>query len=212
MKKMIFASAIGILLSFAVVAQTPTPTPRTAKPSSTPSDSTPGGGTGAEGKVGFVNGARFSVDILELKAKLDALNSEFEPKQKEVKAAEEELNNLKNKIQAQGGAVSPQVRNQWVEDAVEKEKVLKRKGEDYTALFQKRFAEVSEPIYGKIQKFMAIYCPRNGIAVLFEGGTAYQSGGLMWSTQESDITDDFIKEYNKANPVVASTSGGAKKN
>src|SRR5690242_18641467 len=136
MKKMIFASAISILLSIAVFAQTPTPPPHAASPSSTSAASDSGGGTGAEGKLAYLNAAQLNQGILELKVKLDAFNVEFEPKRKEIQGSQEELDNLRNKIQTQGSTVSPQVRNQWVEEAVEKEKVLKRKGEDYEALAQ----------------------------------------------------------------------------
>jgi len=209
---MIFASAISILLSIAVVAQTPAPPPRAARPSSASSASDSGGGTGAEGKVAYVNSAQFYQGILELKVKLDALNVEFEPKRKEIQASAEELNNLRNKIQTQGSTVAPQVRNQWAEEVVEKEKILKRKGEDYEALGQQRLAEVSQPISEKILKYLASYCQQHGIAIVFERGAADQAGIRIWHTPEADITDDFMKEYNKANPVVASSPVGAKRN
>ncbi len=212
MKKAIFASALSTLLSIAVVAQSPAPPPRAASPNPASSASTSGGGTGAEGKIAYLNGAQLNQGIFELKIKLDALNLEFEPKRKEIQAAEEELNNLKNKIQTQGGTVNPPVRNQWVEEAVEKEKVLKRKGEDYEALLQKRYVEVSQPINEKILKSLANYCQQHGIAIVFERGAADQTGFLIWPNPAADITDDFMKEYNKANPVVASSAAGAKKN
>src|SRR6266508_2364506 len=153
MKKLIFVFAITSMFALAAFAQTPTPPPArttTAAPaSSAPAGSAAGaptGGTGAEGKLVYINIGKFGTDISELKVKIDALNNEFESKKKEVQAEEDALNNLKTKINNQGGTV-----------------------------------------------------------MVLEGGAAQQAGILIFAAQNSDITDDFIKEYNKANPA----GGGA---
>jgi outer membrane protein len=210
MKKTIFAFAIMSLFALAVFAQTPTPPSRPATAASTPAASaTTSGGTGAEGKLAYINTAAFSTGINELKVKLEALNTEFEPKKKEVQADEDALNNLKSKIQTQGSAVSVQVRTQWAEEAAEKEKLLTRKKEDYNAMGQKRLAEVTQPIYDKVGKFLETYCQQRGIVMVLEGGAAQQAGILLFAAQATDITEDFIKEYNKANPSPAGAAAPA---
>ena len=210
MKKIIFAIAITSVFALAVFAQTPTPPSRPATtasaPTGGPTSSAPAGGTGAEGKLAYINTGKFSTDINELKSKLDALNSEFDPKKKEVQGEEDTLNNLKNKINNQGGTVSVQVRAQWVDEATDKEKSLTRKKEDYNAIGQRRLAEVTQPVYDKVGKFLEGYCQQRGIVMVLEGGAAQQAGILLFAAQATDITDDFIKEYNKANP---GSGGGA---
>ncbi|HMB27939.1 MAG TPA: OmpH family outer membrane protein, partial [Blastocatellia bacterium] len=189
-------------------AQTPTPPARStaaASPTSSASAGASTGGTGAEGKLAYINTGKFSTDINELKSKLDALNSEFDPKKKEVQAEDDALNNLKNKINTQGATVSVQVRSQWADEAVDKEKSLTRKKEDYTQISQRRLGEVTQPVYDKVGKFLETYCQQRGIVMVLEGGEAQQAGILLFAAQATDITDDFIKEYNKANPG----SGGA---
>jgi outer membrane protein len=213
MKKLIFAFAITSMFALAGFAQTPKPPARTATAASAPatgdsagaSAGAPTGGTGAEGKLAYINTGKFSSDINELKAKLEGLNAEFDPKKKEVQSEEDALNNLKNKINTQGAAVSVQVRAQWVDEATDKEKTLNRKKEDYNAIGQRRLAEVTQPIYDKVGKFLEGYCQQRGIVMVLEGGAAQQAGILLFASQATDITDDFIKEYNKANPA----SGGA---
>ncbi len=138
-----------------------------------------------------------------MKSKLEALNAEFDPKKKEVQAEEDALASLKDKINKQGGTVSAQVRAQWMDEASDKEKALNRKKEDYNQLGQKRLAEVTQPIYDKIGKFLETYCQQRGIVMVIEGGAAQQAGILLFAAQATDITDDFIKEYNKANPAPA---------
>ena len=210
MKKLIFAFAITSMFALAVFAQTPTPpSPRstTAASVAAPSASTgaPTGGTGAEGKLVYINIGKFGTDINELKVKIDALNNEFESKKKEVQAEEEALNNLKTKINNQGGTVSVQVRAQWVDEATDKDKALTRKKEDYNQIGQRRLAEITQPVYDKVGKFLEGYCQQRGIVMVLEGGAAQQAGILLFAAQAMDITDDFIKEYNKSNP----SSGGA---
>lgn len=212
MKKLLIAAAICAMMAVAAFAQTPTPPtrPSTAGAGQSGAAQPQGGGTGAEGKVAYINTSAFRQGINDLKAKLDVLNGEFEPKKKEIQALEEELNNLKNKIQTQGSTVSPQVRNQWVEEATEKEKGLKRKAEDYDALGQKRLAEVSQPVYEKVGKLLEQYCQQRGIVLVLEGGAAQQAGVLIYASPATDITEDFIKEYNKANPGGAAPAAAKK--
>ena len=210
MKKLIFAFAITSMFALAAFGQTPKPPVGKATAASAPATgesagASAGGGTGAEGKLAYINTGKFSTDINEMKSKLDALNAEFDPKKKEVQGEEEALNNLKNKINSQGATVSVQVRAQWVDEATEREKTLNRKKEDYNALGQRRLVEVTGPIYEKVNKFFEGYCQQRGIVMVLEGGAAQQAGILLFAAQATDITDDFIKEYNKANPG----SGGA---
>jgi outer membrane protein len=203
MKKLIFAFAIMSMFALAAFAQTPTPPAKNA--AAAPASSAPAGGTGAEGKLAYINTGKFTSDIGELKGKIDALNTEFDPKKKEVQAEEEALNNLKNKINTQGATVSVQVRSQWADEAVDKEKSLTRKKEDYSQVGQRRLAEVTQPVYDKVGKFLETYCQQRGIVMVLEGGAAQQAGILLFAAQATDITDDFIKEYNKVNPA----SGGS---
>jgi len=214
MKKLIFAFAITSMFALAVFAQTPTPpSPRSTTAASVagPSASTGAttGGTGAEGKLAYINTGKFGADISELKVKIDALNSEFDPKKKEVQAEEDALNNLKTKINTQGATVSVQVRTQWVEEATDKEKALNRKKEDYNQMGQRRLAEVTQPVYEKVGKFLEGYCQTRGIVMVLEGGAAQQAGILLFAAQATDITDDFIKEYNKANPAAGGAAAPA---
>jgi outer membrane protein len=210
MKRLITAFVITGVFSLVVIAQTPTPPSRPATTSSAPpAASAPAGGTGAEGKLAFINTSAFYQGINELKVKLDALNAEFEPKKKEVQADEEALNRLKNQIQTQGSTVSVQVRTQWAEDAAEKEKLLTRKKEDYSTQGNKRLQEVTAPIQEKIYKFLEQYCQQRNIAMVLEGVAAQQANLLVFFSQATDITDDFMKQYNAANPAAAAATGPA---
>jgi Skp family chaperone for outer membrane proteins len=210
MKKMIVASLISSVFALCIMAQTPAPPKRPVASSPPPASPAPagGGGGGVEGKVAILFFGQFRQGIDELRVKLDALNAELEPKRKEIQALDDELNKLKSQIQTQGATVTPQVRNQWVESAGDKEKLLKRQAEDFEAFAQKRFGEVSQPIYEKIQKGIGSYSQQRGIVMVLEGSQSFQAGVMLWSAPATDITDDFMKEYNKANPAGSAPSAG----
>jgi outer membrane protein len=211
MKRMILVLAAVTLLSLAAFAQTPVPRPTTAAPAATTAAAAPAGGTGAEGKIGVMRTDAFRQGIVELKARLDALNAEFEPKRKALETKQASLENLKNKIQTQGNTVSAAVRNQWVEEATTEEKLLKRMDEDYQAEGQKRLGEVQGPVFDKVGKLLETYCQQRGIVLVMEAGAAQQAGVLIFASAATDITEDFMKEYNKANPGGAAPAAAPKK-
>ena len=205
-----FLAAMCCLLSLAAFAQTPTPPARTGATAPATSAGAPAA-TGADGRLAVINTGAFRVGIAELKVKLDALNSEFEPRNKELEAIQNDINNLKNKIQTQGPTVQATVRNQWVEEGTEKEKTLKRKSEDYDALAKKRFEEVTAPVYDKIGKFLESYAQQRGISMVIEGAAAQQNGLLVFAAAATDITEDFMKEYNRLNPSAGAAATPARK-
>jgi Skp family chaperone for outer membrane proteins len=211
MKKLILVSAICSSFAITAFAQTPAPPPRSTAASSAPAGSAPSGGTGAEGKIAYLNIGLFGQGIIEYKVKLDALNAEFEPKIKEMKGEEEALSALKSKIQNQGATVSPQVRAQWQDELSQKEKALKRKLEDYNAEGNRKLAVVSQPILDKIMDFLRQYCQQRGIVLVIDGGKAYEAGIMIWGAQAADITADFMNEYNKANPSGSAPAAPAPK-
>jgi outer membrane protein len=209
MKQLILVTAVSVMLALAAFAQTPVPKTGTAAPAA--AAAAPAGGTGAEGKIGVMRTDAFRQGLNELKAKLDTLNSEFEPKRKALETLQSDIENLKNKIQTQGNTVSVAVRNQWIEEATAKEKTFKRNEEDYQADAQKRLGDVQGPVFDKVGKLLEGYCQQRGIILVMEAGAAQQAGVLIFAAATTDITEDFMKEYNKANPGGAAPAAAPKK-
>jgi len=200
MKKIFLSVAILTLLAVAVTAQTPRPTG--GAPASGAAQ--PAGGTGAEGKIAIINSSAFDGEIGELRIKLEALAAELDPKRKEIETKQAEFTTIKNDIQTKGGTVTAQVRDGWVEKATDLEKTIKRMAEDYEAMAQKRVGEATQPVYAKISDALNKYASSKGIAVVIDGVVAQQQRFLLWAMPTTDITSDFIKEYNAKNPVPAS--------
>ena len=194
------AFAMIALLSLVAFAQV-TPQPPRSTPQNPPASA---GGSGAQGKIAIINVAAFRVGIGEFKTTLEALNKEFEPKNNELAGLQKQIDDLKNKVQNPGAQpVQPSVRNGWIEQGAELEKTLKRKSEDYQSLFQRRGQEMVGPIMEKINKFLDQYCQQRNIVMVLERQVAENSELLVWLRPDVEITEDFINEYNKANPSSA---------
>jgi outer membrane protein len=196
------AFVISALLSIVAFAQT-TPQPPRSTPRNPPASE---GGSGVQGKVAIINIAAFRVGIGEFKTTLESLNKEFEPQNNELLSLQKQIDDLKNKVQAQSQTVQPSVANGWMEQGAELEKTFKRKSEDVQTLFQRRGQEMVNPILDKINKFLGQYCEQRNIAMVLERQVAENSNLIVWAPAAADITEDFVKEYNKAHPSSTSTA------
>lgn len=199
--------AMTLLLACVVTAAAQTPRPAGNAPAA---PAQPVGGTGAEGKIAIINSSAFDSEIGELRVKLEALAAELDPKRKEIENQQNEFTRIKNDIQTKGGTVTAQVRDQWVEQATELEKKIKRMTEDYESMAQKRVGEATQPVYAKISDALNKYASAKGIAMVIDGVVAQQQRFLLWAMPTTDITTDFIKEYNSKNPVPASAAPAKK--
>ena len=65
------------------------------------------------------------------------------------------------------------------------------------------------PVMDKINKFFDQYCQQRNIVMALERQVAESSNLLVWMAPVAEITEDFMNEYNKANP--SSTSAAPKK-
>ena len=196
MKKIFFLCSLISLLAVTAMAQTP-------RPAGAGAAAAPTGGQGAEGKIAIVNSSAFNAEIIELRVRLEALGAELDPKRKAIENIAKQIEDLKTKVQAQGGTVNEQTRAQWIEQGQELEKNDKRLREDYEALVQKRMGDVATPVYTKISEALSKYAQARGIAIVIDGVAAQNGQLLLYALPTTDITTDFIKEYNKANPGAA---------
>lgn len=199
MKKLILT--IVALLSFAVAV----PAQQTAaKP---PAQGAPGGPAQVtpavlpKGKVAVINTAAFQQQVLEFKSKVETLNKQFEPRVKEVQGLNDRITALENTIKTQSSALSPAKVAEMTEQLESMKRDYQRKGEDLQADANRARDRAFEPITGKLSKFAEDYTAKRGIVLLIDLSNASQAGAIVWYDGRTDITQDFINEYNKANPV-----------
>ncbi len=166
----------------------------------------PAGGTVPNMKVAIVDVVAFKSEILELKVKYDKLNTEFAPKLRELEAMQNTAA-TKQKVLEENKTLTPQQQQKLVEEIEQLKKEYNRSLEDMQTAGQKREREETEAIYEKIDKALNQYFTKHGITAVFDVRRLQETGVIVHvKLPDANITADFIKEYNKANPVQAAAA------
>ena len=153
-------------------------------------------------KLGIIDIAAFRTEIGELKVKYEKLQTEFDPRQRELSAMQSSIDAKQKALQEGQNLTAPQAAK-LQEEIQSLQREFQRKGEDAQALAQRREQEETGAIYEKISKFLEQYCGQKGITHVLEAGRLRETAMVIYATPTAFITDDFIKEYNKANPATA---------
>jgi Skp family chaperone for outer membrane proteins len=158
-----------------------------------------------KGKIAVINTGVFQEQIGEFKAKLDALNKQFEPRIRELDQLATQIKTREDTLKTQGPALTPAKVAELTEQVESMKRDYQRKGEDLQADGGKARDLALQPVSEKLEKFAKDYTVRKGITVLVDLANAFNSGLIVWYDPKLDVTEDFIKEYNKANAVPAGT-------
>ncbi|MEW6127712.1 MAG: OmpH family outer membrane protein [Acidobacteriota bacterium] len=189
------------LLIFASLAEAQQP-PATAP-------QTPGVPGGLKGKLALINTGMLQDAIDEFRAKREALNKQFEPRVREAELLAQQIQTRENTLQTQGDALTPAKKAELTEQIASLKRDYQRKAEDLEADGTRARDLALKPISEKLDRFAREYAAKRGITILVDLANAYNSGHLVWYDQRLDITQDFVKEYNKANPVAGAAPPAA---
>ena len=157
-----------------------------------------------KGKIAVVNTGLFQEQVTEFKDKVESLNRQFEPRVKDVQGLADRINALETTLKSQGGVLAAARVAEMTENLESMKREYQRKSEDLQADAGRARDKAFEPITGKLGKFAEDYTAKRGIVMLVDIGNAIQSGTVLWFDPRADVTQDFISEYNKANPVTTS--------
>jgi Skp family chaperone for outer membrane proteins len=160
-----------------------------------------------KGRIALINTAVLQEQIGEYRAKLEALNRQFEPRVKEVQTLIDRINALETTIKTQTGTLSPARVAEMTEQLGQMKRDHQRKTEDLQADAERARDQALAPLKEKLSKFLEDFTAKRGIVLLIDIANGIESNVLVWFDQRVDITQEFITEYNKANPVPAGAAG-----
>ncbi len=152
-------------------------------------------------KIGIVHIQDAIVATEEGKKEFDALEQKFSPKQAELKALNDEVENLKKQYAAQSEKLSDDEKASRAKAIDSKQKALQRNFEDAQAEFQQAEQEVINRIGGKMMKVLEKYAAANGYSIVLDVSNP-QTSPVLWATQTNVITKELVEAYNAENPVV----------
>jgi Skp family chaperone for outer membrane proteins len=199
-------TVIGALLTASTVfGQTPTPKTNPAASSATPADM-------PKTKVALLSYFALREGIEELKQKYQKLQTEFAPRATELDSLQSTIEGKEKILNDNKTLTAPQARK--LQDEIEGyKKEYQRKLEDSQEMARKREAEETGPVLEKISNFLEKYCQKYGITHVFDINRLLEANAALYAAPQTNITEDFVKEYNKAHPpgTAAPAAPAAKK-
>ena len=202
----IFALSLTLtLLSTAALAQAATAAPGSPGPgAASPNTNAP-----ASTKIGIINIQDAIIATNEGKKEFDSLQQRFAPKQAELKALNDDVENLKKQLQASGDKLNEDARGTQVKSLEVKQKSLQRNFEDAQNEFQQAEQEVVNRIGQKMLAVLEKYANANGYAVVLD--VSNPQTPVLWASQGTNITKDLVDAYNAESPVTAPPTAPAAK-
>jgi Skp family chaperone for outer membrane proteins len=202
---LVFLSA---LTAVPLVAQT---RPAAAQPRPVASQTTPSAGSSngsvPDSKLAVIYSEAFldsKVGIARFTTLLGTLNKEFQERQNELKALQAKIVALQDeltKLQSGASSVVPVDQIRTKTDALDQlKKDYQRKGEDGQDRYNKRRAEIFQPLNDDIGLALAAYAKAHNISVIIDGSQV----PMVYAADALDITRAFITEFNTKNPATAS--------
>lgn len=146
--------------------------------------------------IAVINTEAFAAGIAEYKKELDKLEMQLQPRLKEIQELQTRFNRLNEEFRAKESTLSPRAYKQSVLELTALKREADRKVEDYEFERQRMTEQLLAPARDKVLTYLNNYSNARNIAVVLDLPVAAQHG-LLYFNAATNITDDFIKEYNQ---------------
>jgi len=159
--------AMAFVVSVAALAQTGS---AAAAPSSAASSSgsAPAAATGAGTKIGTISMEQAIFATNEGRRDFEALSKKLEPKQNELKGANDEIESLKKQLNTQGDKLNEEARANLVKQIETKQKSLDRQLQDAREDAQNQQNEIAQRILQKLGPVLIKYATDNGFGMIVD--------------------------------------------
>jgi outer membrane protein len=200
-KSMVMTIVAAASLAAAAPAQTARPQ-ATAPPATAPQSAA---GAGQKTRIALLAFPALREGIGELKQRYQKLQQEFSPRATELDAMQNSIAS-KEKVAAENKTLTAPQAQKLAEEIAGLKKDYQRKLEDAQEQARKREAEETSPVLEKINNFLEKYCSQRGITHVYDVARLQETGAALYAAPGANITEDFIREYNKANPAPAAAA------
>jgi outer membrane protein len=208
-KQYLFPLGASLVVALATTASAQRPAG--TQPAPTPATQAPATIAVPTSKMALINSDQFldqKTGIAKFNTVLTKLNGEFQGVKNELtqmqtrgQQLEDEIGKLQN---APAGTPIDQRSLQAKIDQLEQlKKDIQRKGEDAQASYNRRRVELFNPLQDEISKALDAFAKARGINMIID---AAQVQGLLYASENIDITRAFIADFNSKNPVTATTT------
>lgn len=164
------------------------------------------GATIPDGKIAVINTTVFPGAIGELKIKYEQIDGQFKDRYQKLQGVETQLKTMENDLRTKGQAMTADKLQELQTSYDDLKKRGQRDYEDLKAEYDRTIDTATKPIRDKLYQFLQTYASQRGITVMINLAGAAQSGVLAYWNPGTDVTEDFVAEYNKANPVAGASA------
>ena len=207
--------AMAFVVSVAALAQTGS---AAAAPSSAansgsgPAAAPAAAGTGT--KIGTISMEQAIFATNEGRRDFEALSKKLEPKQNELKNANDEIESLKKQLNTQGDKLNEDARANLVKQIEGKQKSLDRQLQDAREDAQNQQNEIAQRILQKLGPVLIKYATDNGFGMIVDTSQPWPQSPVVWWGESVDVTKPVVDVYNAQSgvpaPPASSGSTGAK--
>jgi outer membrane protein len=154
-------------------------------------------------KMGTVNVEQAIFATNEGQRDFEALSKKLEPKQNELKSANDEVEALKKQLNTQGDKLNDDSRGTLVKQIEQKQKSLERQVQDARDDAQNQQNEIAQRILQKMGPMLVKYAADNGFGVIIDTSNPWPNGPVLWAGPAVDITKPVVDLYNAQSGVAA---------
>jgi outer membrane protein len=202
---------MAFVISVAALAQTGSAaaTPAAAKPASAaPATSAV---TGPGTKIGTISMEQAIFATNEGRRDFEALSKKLEPKQNELKGANDEIESLKKQLNTQGDKLNEDARANLVKQIESKQKSLDRQLQDAREDAQNQQNEIAQRILQKLGPVLIKYATDNGFGMIVDTSQPWPQSPVVWWGESVDVTKPVVDVYNAQSGVAPPPTTGAAK-
>ncbi|HKS43194.1 MAG TPA: OmpH family outer membrane protein [Blastocatellia bacterium] len=160
------------------------------------------GGAIPDGKIAVINTQVFPSTISELKVKYEQVNNQFKARLQGLQNLSEQMKTMENDLRTKQNVLAADKYQELQASYEDAKRRGTREQEDLNNDVDRALDAATKPIRDKLYQFLQTYSAQRGVVLVINLAGAAQSGTLAFWNPGVDITEDFINEYNKANPVA----------
>lgn len=205
-KFMTILLAVAATCTFSALAQT-----STAATPSNPAAPAPAATAGGL-KVGTINIQEAIFGSNEGQRDVQALQKKFEPKQAELKQANDELDSLKKQLNTQQDKLNQDALDTLKKQIEGKQKLFDRNVQDAQEEFGSQQQDIASRILQKMAPMIVKYSQDNGYGMIVDTSKPWPQSPVLWWNQDAvDITKPVVDAYNVQSGVPAPAAPAAAK-
>jgi outer membrane protein len=156
-------------------------------------------GSASAGKIGVINVRQAIAGTAEGKQAGAELQSQFAPRQNELEALNKQINDLRQRLDASQGKLSPEEAQRLQREGETKARQAQRKQDEYQEDVNAAQADVFDRIGRKMIDVLDRYARENGYVAILD--TSAQNTPILFASTNIDVTQDIVRLYDQAYPV-----------